>query len=56
MMPRPISNCRKRTSSAAMTMSLASASSILSVNAIPCTAITTGFGTGGAHMPKGSNA
>ena len=54
MMPRPISNCRKRTSSAAMTMSLASASSILSVNAIPAPPSPRASGTGGAHVPNGS--
>jgi hypothetical protein len=52
--PRPISSCRKRTSSAAITMSAASASSIDKVNAIPLTATTTGLGTRSPHTPNGS--
>ena len=37
-------------------MSAASANSMLRVNAMPCTAITTGFGTGGAQTPNGSKS
>lgn len=53
MMPRPISNWRNRTSSAAITMSAASASSIDKVNAMPLTAITAGLGTGSRQTPNG---
>ncbi len=53
-MPRPTSSWRKRTVSAATTTSLASASSIDRVYAMPLTAITTGLGACGAHTPKGS--
>jgi hypothetical protein len=52
--PRPISSCRKRTSSAAITMSAARASLTDKVNAIPLTAMTTGLGTGSRHTPNGS--
>jgi hypothetical protein len=43
-----------RISSAAITMSAASASSIDKVNAMPLTAITTGLGTGSRQTPNGS--
>jgi hypothetical protein len=54
MMPLAISSWRKRTSSAATTMSTASASSIERVKAMPLTAMTTGLPTSSPHTPKGS--
>ena len=54
MIPRPISSWRKRTSSAAITMSAARASSIDRVNAMPLTAMTTGLGAGSRHTANGS--
>jgi hypothetical protein len=53
-MPRAISSWRKRTSSAATTMSDARASSIDKVKAIPWTAMTTGLGTAWPQTPNGS--